>query len=891
MRNLSLRAKIIGLCIIVTVVPALILLTIILFQRQNLSNNVLLELKKTGRNYTSSIAEDMYNLCRNEYQLCNAGSCNEFIRSDLVSEANSLIRNTILSKKVGNSGYVFVLKGTGSDKGQYIISKDGKRDGENIWNATDANGKQFIQEIIEKSVNSKDGDVVFVNYPWKNGDDFNVRNKTAACIYFRPWDWVIGVGVYDDEFEKCVDRTNAALDAVIKSMIVVGILSVMIFVFVAVKMSNGILKPVNGICIVAQNIAKGDIDQKVEYNSKDEIGALADSFRELLKYIKDIAFMADSVSNGDLSVNIKPKSEKDVLSLNFIRAIKAVEMMKSDVNLLIGAAINGKLGTRADASKHNGEFRKIVQGVNETLDAVIGPLNMTAEYMNRISNGDIPQKITNEYNGDFNEIKNSLNRCIESINLLISDADKLAKAAIELRFDVRADASCHEGDFRKIVEGVNDTLDAVIEPLKLLINDASELSTAATNGELKTRADTERHRGDFRKVIMGVNNMLDKVNSPINEAIGILQKVAQRDLSARITSDYKGDFEKIKESMNKAINNLDEGLQKVAAASEQVALASGEIGKGSISLAQGASEQASSLEQISSSLQEMTAMTKQNSLNAMSAKGVADETRSTTLKGVESMNRLSEAIDSIKISSDQTAKIVKTIDEIAFQTNLLALNAAVEAARAGEAGRGFAVVAEEVRNLAMRSAEAAKNTANMIEESSKNALNGVFLNQEVLKNLGDISEQVNKVSEMMAEISAASDQQSDGIDQISRSLDQLNHLTQQNATNSEESASAGEELNCQAHEMMLLVNQFKLSKEIISEMTSPAERKMNKIIMYNNSIFKPDKKAAFAMASGKLTKDSPGGNGDNLISGKYRAEDAKRFLPLDATDLENLESF
>ena len=174
------------------------------------------------------------------------------------------------------------------------------------------------------------------------------------------------------------------------------------------------------------------------------------------------------------------------------------------------------------------------------------------------------------------------------------------------------------------------------------------------------------------------------------------------------------------------------------------------------------------------------------------------------------MKRLSQEIDKIKASSDKSVKILKSIDEIAFQTNLLALNAAVEAARAGEAGKGFAVVAEEVRNLAMRCAEASRNTAALIEESVKNAEGGVAINREVLKNLQEINTQVNQVTEMMSEIVAASEQQSQGIDQINIAVDQMNQVTQQTAANAEEAASASEELAGQAAEMRGMADSFNL---------------------------------------------------------------------------------
>ncbi len=294
----------------------------------------------------------------------------------------------------------------------------------------------------------------------------------------------------------------------------------------------------------------------------------------------------------------------------------------------------------------------------------------------------------------------------------------------------------------------------------------------------------------------------------ISETIASL---ADGDLSARVPDDVTGDFEVVARSLNEAIRSLDSSLAQVAAAAEQVSSASEEISSGSQSLAQSTSEQASTLEQVSSSLQEMSSMTQQNTSNSHEAKSLSDAARQFSDKGMDSMRRLSEAMDRIKASSDQTAKIVKTIDEIAFQTNLLALNAAVEAARAGDAGKGFAVVAEEVRNLAMRSAEAAKDTAQLIEESVGNAEGGVALNQEVMGNLEEISAQVGKVSEVMAEISAASEQQSQGIEQITTAVEQMNQVTQQSAANAEESSSAAEELSGQSEEMRSLVGRFRIT--------------------------------------------------------------------------------
>ncbi len=613
--------------------------------------------------------------------------------------------------------------------------------------------------------------------------------------------------------------------------------------------------------------------------SRGDTGKFNGGYSEVVKGVNDTldavigplnvaADYVDKISKGNIPAKITDNYNGDfnVIKNNLNQCIEAVNSLVADANMLAKAAVEGKLATRAEAKNHQGDFRKIVEGVNDTLDSVINPLNVAAEYVDNISKGNIPAKIVDQYKGDFNIIKNNLNQCIDAVNLLVTDANMLAKAAVDGKLATRADANKHQGDFKRIVQGVNDTLDSVIGPLNvaadyvdkiskgdipskiidnyngdfnviknnlnrcidavnLLVADANMLAKAAVEGRLATRADASKHWGDFKRIVQGVNDTLDAVIGPINEAAATLERVANRDLSSRMNGNYQGDLARIKDAMNTAVSNLDESLQRVSMTSDSVSDAATQIGSSSQNLAQVASEQASSLEEISATLEEMSAMTKQNSSNADQARQLTQSTVQSAEIGDSSLEKMSVEIGKIKEASDQTAKIVKTIDEIAFQTNLLALNAAVEAARAGEAGKGFAVVAEEVRNLAQRSASAAKNTSDLIEEARKKADSGVAITAEVAVHFKSIVREISRINELVESVSTASKEQTIGIEQVNVAVGQLNALTQQNAANSEESASAAQTLNSQAIEMTAMVNEFELSETRRSSRRETINRK------------------------------------------------------------------
>ena len=311
------------------------------------------------------------------------------------------------------------------------------------------------------------------------------------------------------------------------------------------------------------------------------------------------------------------------------------------------------------------------------------------------------------------------------------------------------------------------------------------------------------------------------ISKPINKIITIADKIAEGDFDVTININSEDEIGLLAKSFGKMTEKLNYAMSNINSAAEQVASGSKQVSDSSIALSQGAMEQASSVEELTSSIEEITAQTKMNAENAANANAIAESAKENAEKGYGQMKEMQSAVDEINASSTSIYKIIKVIDEIAFQTNILALNAAVEAARAGQHGKGFAVVAEEVRNLAARSANAAKETAEMIEGSIKKSEKGTKIANQTAEALNRIVEDTVKVADFIKQISIASNEQSEGIAQINQGIMQVSNVVQTNSATAEESAAASEELSSQAELMKEQVNEFNLKNNNSARYNSP----------------------------------------------------------------------
>ncbi len=401
------------------------------------------------------------------------------------------------------------------------------------------------------------------------------------------------------------DSNTTAANRAVNIMLIVIIVGVIIAMALGLFLSKIISIPMKILAQAADKLALGDVDVNIESKTKDEIGKLTGSFAKMIDNIKGQSEVAQRIAAGELSIEIIPKSDKDVLSNSLKLVVETLQNLGVETSRLTKATVEGKLDTRGNGDAFKGGYKEIVGGVNKLIDAFVGPINVTAEYVDRISKGDIPPRITDTYNGDFNEIKNNLNSCIDVMSGLLLETNKLIKATQEGKLDTRGNATQFNGGWGELVVGINEMIDAFVGPINvtaeyvdrigkgdmppritdnyngdfneiknnlnlcidsinLLVSDAGNLVEAAVAGKLSTRADASKHSGDYKKIVQGVNDTLDAVIEPVKEASAVLTEMANGNLKLKVKGDYKGDHADIKNALNDTIDSLSSYVTEIS---------------------------------------------------------------------------------------------------------------------------------------------------------------------------------------------------------------------------------------------------------------------------------------------------------------------------------------
>jgi methyl-accepting chemotaxis protein len=760
------------------------------------------------------------------------------------------LRRSILAARVGTTGRVVVLGGSGAQRGRFVIAADQRAAGSDALALQDTDGRPIYRTMIDSAVSAPSGAATLYHFrqPLPGGGS---EARIAGVTYFAPWDWVVIAEAPASEFSVALDTTRATILQLIVALLITGVVVAWGTMVYVRRSALQVTRPVEALAEAAERLAHGDLTVEVAALGDEEIARLGGSVQRIVAAERELAGAAQALARGDLTVEIESRGERDVLGHAMIAILRAERDVVAAATRIAAGDLELEVPLRSSDDRLSGAMNAILRTEREL-----------SSVLDRIASGDLGVTVTPR--GPQDSLSRAVCRIVAAERTLSQAAGRIAAGDLSVEVTPRSDRDELSLAFRRILDaerrlteaaeriaagdisaaveprGRDDTLGQAFarlqQTLGRLVTETARLIEAARGGSLGTRGDAAGFEGGFRALLQGINDLLDATVQPIAEGTAALTRIADHDLTARVEGDYRGDHATIRESVNRMAEDLEERIVEIAGMAGGLARSSTQLRAVSDGLTSGVattSDQAqmvsAAAEQVSRSVQtvaagteEMSAAIREIAQNATQAVGVARQ-------AVEVADRTNRTMEQLGASSAEVGKVIKLITSIAEQTNLLALNATIEAARAGEAGKGFAVVANEVKELAKETARATEEIGRRIEAIQADSGHAVQAIREIGGIIGRISDIQTSIAGAVEEQTATTNEMSRNVGEAARGVQEIaggiGGVAQASETTrgaAEEARIASGDLARAAEGLSLLVARFRYRDRALADV--PARR-------------------------------------------------------------------